>query len=123
MRGLFVVRARMATSLEIGHTYFRLTFADRDLTMPGIEPLVYLGDADPEGDEIPHIFQDTVSYSRFGSRLNMAHDHEDILCYFVSPKEIGSCIFSVQQVAGEIAAAAQRATVLNNPVLPVPRKS
>lgn len=112
----------MAASLEIGRTYFRLTFADRDLTMPGVEPLVYLGDADSEDDEIPHIFQDTVSYSRFGSRLSMAHDHDEVLCYFVSPQEIGSCILTVEQVASEIAAAAQRAIALNNPVLPVPRR-
>ena len=111
----------MATSLEIGRTYFRLTFVDRDFTMPGVEPLVYLGDADPEDGEVPHIFQDTVSYSRFGSRLNMAHDHNEVLCYFVSPKEIGSCILTVQQVAAEVSAAAQRASALNNPMLPVPR--
>jgi hypothetical protein len=27
----------------LGRTYFRLTFADRDFTMPGVEPLVYVG--------------------------------------------------------------------------------
>lgn len=102
--------------LEVGHTYFRLTFADRDLTMPGIEPLVYLGDADPSDGEVPHIFQDTVSYSRFGSRLLMSQDHDEVLIYFVSPREIGSDILNVQQVAAEITAAARRATALNSPV-------
>ena len=32
-----------ASALIVGRTYFRLTFADRDLTMPGVEPLVFLG--------------------------------------------------------------------------------
>ena len=90
--------------------------------MPGVEPMVYLGDADPEDGEVPHIFQDTVSYSRFGSRLSMTQDHEEVLCYFVSPKEIGACILSVQQVAEEVTAAAHRAAALKNPVLPLPRK-
>jgi len=111
----------MVSSLEVGRTYFRLTFADRDQTMPGIEPLVYLGDADPEDGEVPHIFQDTVSYSRFGSRLNMTHDHDEVLIYFVSFKEIGSAILNVQQVAAQVGAAAHRAIALNNPVLPTPR--
>jgi len=115
-----VVRARMER-LEVGCTYYRLTFADRDLTMPGVEPLVYLGDADPEGDEVPHIFQDTVSYSRFGSRLEMPQDREEVLVYFVSPKEVGSGILDVQQVASAIAAAAERAAALHNPKLPVLR--
>jgi hypothetical protein len=108
--------------LEVGHTYYRLTFADRDLTMPGVEPLVYLGDAAPEGDVVPHIFQDTVSYSRFGSRLRMAQDHDEVLCYFVPPAEIGSCILTVQQVATEVAAAAHRAATLHNPIIPPPRE-
>ena len=65
--------------LEVGHTYYRLTFADRDRTMPGVEPLVYLGDADPTDGEVPHIFQDTVSYVLFGSRFDLAHDRDDIV--------------------------------------------
>ena len=109
----------MATlSLQVGHTYYQLTFADRDMTMPGVEPLVYLGDADPTDGEVPHIFQDTVSYVRFGSRLNLSQDHDEITIYFISPNEIGTGIIDVQQVAIEVAAAAQRAEALNNPVLP-----
>jgi hypothetical protein len=107
--------------LEVGCTYYRLTFADRDLTMPGVEPLVYLGDADPENGEVPHIFQDTVSYSRFGSRLELSQDHDEVLVYFVSPKEIGSGILDVQQIASAVAAAAERAAALRNPKLPILR--
>jgi len=109
----------MALSLQVGHTYYRITFADRDMTMPGVEPLVYLGDADLTDGGAHHMFQDTVSYVRFGSRLNLAQDHDEIEIYFIPPSEIGSGIVDVQQVAIEVGAAAQRATDFNNPVLPI----
>ncbi len=112
----------MKLDLELGHTYYRLTYADSEMTMPGVEPLVYLGDADPTGGEVPHIFQDTVSYVRFGSRLALSQNHEDILVYFIPPAEIGSGIVDVQHLASEVTAAAQRAIALNNPVLPVLRE-
>jgi hypothetical protein len=108
--------------LEVGHTYYRVTFADRDMTMPGVEPLVYLGDADPTDGVVPHIFQDTVSYVLHGSRLNLAQDHDDILIYFIPPAEIGSAIVDVRHVAIEVSAAAERAAALHNPVLPVLRE-
>ena len=107
--------------LKVGHTYYRLTFADSDMTMPGVEPLVYLGDADPSEGVVPHIFQDTVSYVRFGSRLDMKGDHDEVAVYFMPPEDIGSGIVDVQEVAAAVSAAAQRATALNNPVLPILR--
>jgi hypothetical protein len=112
----------MELKLEVGRTYFRLTFADSGMTMPGAEPLVYLGDTDPSDGAISHIFQDTVSYVRFGSRLAFSQDQEDMLIYFIPPGEIGSGIVDVQHLAAEVSAAAQRARVLNNPMLPVLRE-
>lgn len=107
--------------LEVGRTYFHLTFADPDLTMPGVEPLVYLGDAEPENGEAAHIFQDTVSYSRFGSRLDMAEDHDEVTIYFIPRRDIGSAIVDVEHVAREVEAAASRAKALKNPRLRVLR--
>jgi len=107
--------------LKVGHTYFRLTYADRDMTMPGVEPLVYIGDAEADDGAGPHVFQDTVSYVRFGSRLDLTHDHDEMLVYFISPSEIGSDVVDVQQAAVEVSAAAQRAAALSNPVLPILR--
>jgi len=105
--------------LEIGRTYFQLTYADCDMTMPCVEPLVYLGLTD---SSTFHIFQDTVSYVRFGSRLNLEHDHDEICVYFISPEEIGSNIVALEQIADEISEAVQRARVLNNPTLVVIRE-
>lgn len=108
--------------LEIGRTYFQLTFADPGMTMPGVEPLVYLGDTDPVDGKAHHIFQDTVSYSRFGSRLNMLQDHSEVTVYFISSEEVGSAILGVQQLAQEVTAAAQRASEMGNPLLRGPSK-
>ena len=44
------------SSLVIGRTYFRLTFADRDLTMPGVEPMVFLGEVTDEGGKHGFVF-------------------------------------------------------------------
>jgi hypothetical protein len=45
-----------------------------------------------------------------------------MLIYFIPPGEIGSGIVDVQHLAAEVSAAAQRARVLNNPMLPVLRE-
>jgi hypothetical protein len=65
------VRKHMkASALTVGRTYYQLTFADRDQTMPGVEPLVFLGHVKFDGGGDAYAFQDTVSYVRFGSRLD-----------------------------------------------------
>jgi hypothetical protein len=108
-------------NLEVGRTYFRLTFADPDMTIPGVEPMVYLGDADPVDGERPHIFQDTVSYSRFGSRLDHREDRDEISVYFITPNEIGSCVVDTQSMAEEMRKAAERAKTFDYPKLRVLR--
>ena len=49
------------SALIVGRTYFRLTFADRDLTMPGVEPLIFLGEVMDDGGTRGFAFQDTAS--------------------------------------------------------------
>ncbi len=49
--------------LTQGKTYYWLTFADPDMTMPGVEPLIYIGHGEKDG---LFCFQDTVSFVRFG---------------------------------------------------------
>jgi hypothetical protein len=53
------------SALIPGQTYYRLTFADPDMTMPGIEPLVYIGRHESDGKML-HTFQDTISYTWVG---------------------------------------------------------
>jgi hypothetical protein len=104
------------STLVIGRTYFRLTFADRDLTMPGVEPLVFLGEVAEEGGSKGFVFQDTGSYVQFGSGLEGDEQHEDIAMYFLPESEIGA-LYDMEELAAEVAESAQRAASLSYPRL------
>ena len=63
--------------LKTGGAYYRLTFADTELTIPGVQPMIYIGanvfpDDDPASTV--HYFQDTTSYSWRGPAIDAAHD-------------------------------------------------
>ena len=105
-----------ASSLVMGRTYFRLTFADRDLTMPGVEPLIFLGEVMEEGGSNGFVFQDTSSFVQYGSGLEGVEQHEDIAMYFMPESEIGA-LYDVQELAEEVGEAAKRAVELNFPQL------
>ena len=105
-----------ASTLAIGRTYFRLTFADRDLTMPGVEPVVYLGEVADVGGTQGFVFQDTSSYVQHGSGLEGEEQHEDIVLYFMAEADIGA-LYEVEELAVEVAEAAKRAVAQNHPKL------
>ena len=105
-----------ASSLVVGRTYFRLTFADRDLTMPGVEPVIFLGEVMEEGGSNGFVFQDTGSFVEYGSGLEGDEQHEDIAMYFMPEAEIGA-LYDVDELAAEVAEAAKRAAELNYPRL------
>jgi hypothetical protein len=107
-----------ASSLIIGRTYFRLTFADRDLTMPGVEPLIFLGEVKDDGGTDGFVFQDTVSYVQHGSGLEGEEQHEDIVLYFMAEPDVGA-LYDVEELAVEMAESARRAVSLNHPTLKV----
>jgi hypothetical protein len=104
------------SALIISRTYFRLTFADLDLTMPGVEPVVYLGEVSDENGTHGFVFQDTVSYVRFGSGLEGEEQHEEIALTFVPETELGA-MYDVEELAAEVGEAARRAVSLNFPAL------
>jgi hypothetical protein len=105
-----------ASTLAIGRTYFRLTFADRDLTMPGVEPVVYLGEVADVGGTQGFVFQDTSSYVQHGSGLEGEEQHEDIVLYFMAEADIGA-LYDVEELAVEVAESARRAVAQNHPKL------
>jgi hypothetical protein len=57
--------------LVVGRAYFRITYADPGLTIPGVEPLIFIGvnalPADSRAAAPVYTFQDALSFSRFGS--------------------------------------------------------
>jgi hypothetical protein len=107
-----------ASALVIGRTYFRLTFSDPDLTMPGVDPLVFLGEVTDDSGTPGFVFQDTISYVHHGSGLEGEEQHEDIVLYFIPESELGA-LSDVELLAADIAEAARRAATLNYPTLKV----
>lgn len=107
-----------SSTLVSGRTYYRLTFADRDLTMPGVEPLVFLGRVTDDGGTEGFVFQDPASYVRFGSGLEGDEQHEDILLSFMPEADIGM-MYDIEELAAEVAESARRAVSLNHPALKV----
>jgi hypothetical protein len=108
-----------ASTLVIGRTYFRLTFADRDLTMPGVEPTVFLGEVADDSGTRGFVFQDTLSFVQHGSGLEGDEQHEDIVLYFLPESEVGA-MYDVEELAAEVSEAARRAVSLNHPTLKAP---
>jgi hypothetical protein len=110
-----------ASALEPGRTYFRVTFSDPELTMPGVEPIVYLSEVTDDDGTHGFVFQDTVSYVRFGSGLEGEEQAEEIGLYFVPDDDLGS-ISDLAEVVQEVIAAGQRAASLGFPRLRVVRE-
>ncbi|WP_146093324.1 hypothetical protein [Xanthomonas pisi] len=109
-----------ALALTRGKTYYRLTFADGDMTMPHVEPLVYIGDGEDASGERFCAFQDAVSYVTHGSRLAQGNrDQDDSPLYFISPLEIGESVVDLDQVAAQVQHCLSKAEALGWPVLPV----
>ena len=105
-----------ASDLIVGRTYFRLTYADRDLTMPGIEPLVFLGEVMDDAGTRGFAFQDTASFVQHGSGLEGDEQDKEIVLYFrLNPKSV-RCMASMSS-RQKSAGAAQRAVSLNYPML------
>jgi hypothetical protein len=107
-----------SSSLVTGRTYFRLTFADRDLTMPGVEPMIFLGEVTDESGTHGFVFQDTVSFVQYGSGLEGEEQHEDIVLYFMADSDVGS-MYDVEELAAEVAESARRAVASGHPTLKV----
>src|SRR3954471_18691646 len=106
------------SDLVIGRTYFRLTFSDPDLTMPGVEPLVYLGEVADDSGTQGLVFQDTASYVQHGSGLEGEEQHEDIVLYFMPESELGA-LYTLDELSSEIVESAKRGAEINYPHLEV----
>jgi hypothetical protein len=107
-----------ASALKAGSTCFRVTYPDPQLTMPGVEPIVFLGEVSDDDGRHGYVFQDTASYLQFGSGLEGEEQHEEICLYFVPDEDMGT-ISDLAEVAEEVTAASQRAASLGYPTLRV----
>ena len=108
-------------ALVPGCTYYRLTFADPDMTMPGLEPLVYIGKHDSDGSML-HTFQDTISYTWVGRYPGPFRPNQDVeISLYPMQEEEASTMLSLAEVVTEINELSARAERLSFPVLKVPR--
>ena len=103
--------------LEYGQTYYQVTYADRDFIMPGLTPMVYVGENILDGDVSGiHYFQDTVSVMKYG----LVGDVEDTSECCVSSfqlEELGHSIVSIDDAVKIVASAAEKAKRLGYPKL------
>jgi hypothetical protein len=95
--------------LKKGVAYYRLTFADADLTIPGVQPMIYIGtNVFPDDDQTlaVYYFQDTVSHSWRGPMTDAAHDTKH--------PELESCVFphTESEVQRDVLTLAQVITAL-----------
>ena len=105
------------TELNQGSAYYRLTFADRAWTIPGVEPMVFVGtnvlDSQKNSSEPFYCFQDTVSFHRFGDAtkyrgsVNLAEEGASIHSF--TQQELLSDLFTLNGLITELHATQARA--------------
>jgi len=111
------------SSLVIGHTYYLVTFADPQQTMPGIEPRIFIGvdifGSQPDGAAPKYYFQDTTSFVMFGLATeenpplkHEGEDGEEQPEYWVTgheTREIGWTVVDLPGALSEVRQAGERA--------------
>ena len=103
--------------LEYGTTYYQVTYADPKLSMPGLKPMVYVGDnIFGDGGDAVHYFQDTVSVLIFGL-IGEAKETTDCRVSSFSDDELGVTIVDIDEAAIVVAAAARKCKELGYPKL------
>jgi len=103
--------------LEYGATYYLVTYADPQLSMPGLKPMVYIGDnLFGEDSETTHYFQDTVSVLIFGL-VGEAKETTDCRVSSFSHDELGDSIVDIDGAAALVASAAKKFRKLGSPKL------
>ncbi|QNP40481.1 hypothetical protein [Lysobacter solisilvae (ex Woo and Kim 2020)] len=102
-------------SLLPGEVYYHLRFADPDMTVPAVEPVVYIGvdvfpDEDPDAVDT-HYFQDALSYRFCGSAAGDGfRPHPDIepLIHPVAADDIGDSLLDLDGVIAALTEARRR---------------
>jgi hypothetical protein len=102
--------------LKAGCAYYRVTYADPDLTIPGVRPMIYVGpnifpDDDPAS--VVYYFQDTVSHSWRGPVTDAAYDskHPEIEGEVLphTEQELQREVLTLAEVIVKLAEAERRA--------------
>jgi hypothetical protein len=100
-----------------GRAYYRITYADPKLTIPGVEPMMYVGvDIFPdEGkSESSYYFQDTISFHQHGNCIDYsgpAHIEEDtpFNVFSFTARELGTGVVELPEAIRLLNEANERA--------------
>jgi hypothetical protein len=102
--------------LNVGSAYYRLTYADPDRTIPGVQPMIYVGSnifPDDDPASVTYYFQDTVSHFQRGPVTDAAHGarHPEIeaVVFPHTEREIQSDVFTLAEVVAALTEAQKRA--------------
>jgi hypothetical protein len=102
--------------LSAGHVYYRLTYADSDRTIPGVQPMIYVGSnifPDDNPESVTYYFQDTVSYSSVGPITDPSHDFQNLdietAVFPHTEQEVRTDVLTLSQVVIAVTAAQKRA--------------
>jgi hypothetical protein len=102
--------------LKVGSAYYRVTYADPDLTIPGVEPMIYVGTNLADDDDpatVVHYFQDTISHSWRGPVTSPTHGskHPEIeaAVFPHSEPEVQRNVFTLDEVIVAVTEARARA--------------
>jgi hypothetical protein len=102
-------------SLLLGEAYYHLRFADADMTVPAVEPVIYIGtdvfpDEDPDATNTLY-FQDALSHRLCGSAASDDfRPHPDIepLIHPIAPDEVGDSLLDLDGVIAALTEARRR---------------
>ena|SRR5271170_5692003 len=103
-------------NLVEGTAYYRLTFADANRTIPGVQPMIYVGvNIFPDDDPTERVFyfQDTVSHLWRGPVTSATHDscHTEIEAgvFPHTERELQSEILTLEEIIAALSDAHRRA--------------
>lgn len=103
-------------ALQTGRAYYRITYADPELTIPSVKAFIYIGVdifPDDDADVVMYYFQDTVSYFACGAATDetssTGHPEVDIQVFPIHVQEIGSSIVSLEGAIEALQSAKARA--------------
>ncbi len=101
--------------LTLGRAYYRVTYSDPDMTIPGVMPMIYIGvNVLPNEDSAAdaYYFQDTVSHSCRGPVTDAAHatKHSEIetMVYPHTQHQVETEVFTLAEVVALVTAAYRR---------------
>ena len=102
--------------LTAGHAYYRLTYADPDRTIPGVQPMIYAGSnifQDDDPASVTYYFQDTVSFFWRGPLTDASHDskHPEIetAVFPHTEQEVQTGVLTLAEVVTALTEAQNRA--------------